>query len=101
MQFPQTRRKDTLPTNARRWESLDPKVVSGPGFQHFKSSGPDRDRTGGELPWILSLSLDFQPSESGRKAGLSMNASNRKPYCAPPASTAHGAPATRKVQGQG
>ena len=44
-----------------------------PGFQHSNSGSPDRDRTGGELPRILSLSINFQPSESGRKAGLSMN----------------------------
>ena len=31
-QFPQTCCKDTLPTNVRRWESLDPKVGDPPGF---------------------------------------------------------------------
>ena len=71
--FPQTCCKDTLPTNVRRWESLDPRVGDPPGFQHSNSGSPDRDRTGGELPRILSLSINFQPSESGRKAGLSMN----------------------------
>ena len=68
-----------FPTPIQRWS-----LVQVRGFQHFKSSGPDRDRTGGELPCILSLSLNFQPSESGRKAELSMNGSYNTRPPAPP-----------------